>query len=490
MMQYLILWLHFSLYAAKSDLYFLYPNTIFKEHYKLQKEDVIKLTFTYSKQMKGANKKLIQHTSDLMQPFDLSTEKITTLMKTNKIAVQLASFVTWVGKNKQFYEEFDAMAKLFSPIPDITYTKEISISIDTLFVDQQLKNLKDHVEQIKIIFTEKGTLDSLMEDDDSLTKAVSLLEFLNNDVELYITAFYDWFNSLRLAQQQFISKQVRLALLNKDTVTNQLNINFLTNGIKDESPIFFLKVYTKKNPYTYQEYIPIAYNQLSLAQGFHYNINESKFDKFYSQTEIEMGKVPQTIECLKHLNDENIQLIIEKCHFQPNLKHFQHTNEGIIFFSEGNSLIREIKTKFDRHVGNNFPFYISFNDTISFKDDEYGDVTITKKSPFDLTFSSLTQSELDLFNELTKIDKPVITNIEPTVLTYIEQYFTEDYMEILINVSFVTIFFTIFLFLKRFGHIFKCNPCNKFTMSNRQQPNSPIQKAITKRLNANPNYNF
>ena len=484
-----LLWLPIVNSKAEKEFTFLFPTDIHKEHYKLQQEEIVYFEFDYSSEIQNAKDILVKHTSALMTPFALSAETLKNLIKAgDKIALQFSNYVTWVGKVKQFYEEFDEMSNLFLPIPDIKYTRKVTLSIDKAFVTQQMSNIDDYAEQILKTFTDKKTLDNLNSDEKVLSDTITLFEFLNNDTELFINSFYEFFNSLRLALQQFLSKQVRLALLDKNNKIDQVNINFLTNGIKDKSPIFFLKINTKKNPYTYIDYIPVAYHDYSLPQGFHYNINDSKIDKFYSTLEIELGKIPQISECLNYLNNNDIVSTIETCPFIPNLRPFHQTNNGIVFFNESQSLITEIRTKFDQHVENSFPFYIQFDNTISYKDDKYGPISITKKSNLELIFSSLSPEHLTKFYNITHVeDSPITKSDDLTVFKSIEQYLTTEYYEIFINVSFAGIIVSILLFMKKL--MAKCK-CNKYYTTPKTPKKSPIQKVITQRLNANQKYQF
>ena len=118
-----LLWLPIVNCKAEKEFTFLFPTDIHKEHYKLQQEEIVYFEFDYSSEIQNAKDILVKHTSALMTPFALSAETLKNLIKAgDKIALQFSNYVTWVGKVKQFYEEFDEMSNLFSPIPDIKYT--------------------------------------------------------------------------------------------------------------------------------------------------------------------------------------------------------------------------------------------------------------------------------------------------------------------------------------------------------------------------------
>lgn len=475
------LFLHY-ITTSSTQLTFLYSSPINKIHYKYQQEDVIKLTFLQSQLMIDSKDKLVNHTVDLMKPYSLTADTIKTLIKeNNQIAIQMSSFITWVGKFKSIYEEFEAMANFLNDIPDIKYTRNVTITVDSLYLEQQFLNIDNYAKKIVQLFKDKADLNSLILDKDSLKTAVELFEFLITDTESYIDSYYTFANSFRLSLQQFLTKQVRLALLDKESIIDQININFLSNGIEDSSPVFFLKVLVKKNPFTYCDYIPIPYNQFSLSNGFHYNYNTSTIDKFFTTEEIQMGQISQIKDCLKHLNNNDIINIIKYCHFQKNHLNFHQTNTGVLFFNGTNSLVLEIEKKFKKDIKNKFPFYIQFNNSIEFNDNKYGKIHLIKDSQFKIQYSSLTSQQVQILYNTTHFNNTII-NTNDSVISDTLNYFSYYYYEIIVNFTIISLFLSIIVVINKYKS--KLN-CRKTTNSR-----TPIQKVINKRLKANPKYNY
>ena len=103
-----------------------------------------------------------------------------------------------------------------------------------------------------------------------------------------------------LATQQF-----RIALITNMDHIDQLRISFLTNGKELENPCFYLTVFVQQHPIKYTEYIPIVYNQYSLPTGFYFNNQNKLIEKFFTASEIKLGKTNAiyNIVCLAKIDN-------------------------------------------------------------------------------------------------------------------------------------------------------------------------------------------
>ena len=469
---------------ASSQFNFLFDQGIEKTFFKVEQQQIIKVEFYLSDTMSTSNTVLTQHVKDLMVPFDLDADKIKKLRTDNNlVATQIGTFVVWVGKLRQFYNEYIAIVDIFSEAPIIEYQKNISITVDDKFAKLQFMNIDSYVKQIIAIFTEAKTIELLTADEAKLKEVTSLFEFLISDTEIFIDSFYKWSSSLKLAAQQFLSQQFRIALITNMDHIDQLRISFLTNGKELENPCFYLTVFVQQQPIKYTEYIPIAYNQYSLPTGFYFNNQNKLIEKFFTASEIKLGKTNAIYKCLHMLNYNTTKNVIDHCDFFPNLKTFEPTQNGIIFFNGSKQFTETIKTKFNKNVQNNFPFYLQFNSTLEFEDDKLGEVVFTRQSEFKIEYSNLNQIDSNYL--LQKTHRNLNNVKEKQLLQNMINYFQNDYFEIFINVSFLSIFFTIFVLFKKICKIdFK-----KFKPKKYSKSKPTIQKVITKRIQANK-YNF
>ena len=450
------------------------PFTFFipqKNHltgYKVSKDYVIKISFTPGKSLSLVHPLLNKISSNLTGTLKLKYEDIE--KGENVITEQLQELFTGLAKFNKTWAEYNRLIKVLPTISNSSFDEEYDLSFSDRFIRDSLLDISHYASLLRKNIRNKPYKKLLT--DPNLQPALANIELLSESIFKLVREFKSWEISLRFAMQNFITKHVRSVIVpNADIIVDQESMKFLSSGIIGDTPIFYVQAKSKQYPYRYQILTSVQYMGFSLQDGFHLLSDTQTISRTISKTEIDIGLAQGITECLASLNSKNVEKIIENCPFVRRKEMYKITDTGILFQQCTANLIDSINSNFKRQLTcEKFPLHISFNKTFVFKDRNRNKISVRRHEPNEFTFSTLSQKEKKLVVEhIISLKKEQVSSF----FSFIKSHFTEDYLDIILNTTAASIFFSLFYVIYKIIQYF---------LHKKKVKNPPILKTVTKRL--------
>ncbi len=368
--------------------------------------------------------------------------------KQNIIAKFLSEFKLITKRIKTQNAVYNKILGKATAAPTMDTDKNVTITIDEEFLTALFADMDTIANNTYHICKVAGTLDTLLADNVNLPKYGSQVASLINLLKDYVSALRTYVLAAKRTLDNDIPEIIKAdLLLDGNRLIDFDNIEVLTYGKTNNDLVFYLEIKIYTTGSKVREQIPVAYFSYSLDDSYVYDTKQRKITKILTDSESSSTKKYRIDSCLEQLNfNNNNTKIIDQCDFVFNPLEYVLTPKGILFQSADLALLNTINTFFSQKLTlEDFPIYITYNDSFTFTTKSLQSVTINRTAPLSLHYSTLSKDDRDYLNQ--KLFNHSSPGIFEEKLKFIE-YILEDYHEILINVVILIIVIIIFFALK------------------------------------------
>ncbi len=412
---------------------FFYKEKIDRHKYLDSTRNIVKITFDYNTDMRSVNDLLKTTLSEFKT--ELNTNNAAIEKKDSNIAISLSKYLQLANRHEQLSREVDTInAEIKAINQPIHADMEISYVINEEKKSFQIGNFRT---QKQLLLEAFKTVDSIGEAMDKSNEFIRGIELAFNSLytpsRILINLFENWIITYKYCFQGVVSNDLRNKLREENQQADLMNINFIASGLVDNIPTFYLEMDILTNKVTYNSLIAVPYFGISLDNHYYFNTETEKTAKFITEDETQLGLNEAIKFCLKQINENKVEFIIQYCPFVRNDKLFQATNDGVLLFNHDPKISKAFVLGTQKDLNeSNYPIHVSFNGRLEFNLPQKGDVVIVRENEFNVMSSSLTRSQRQLL--ANKVNE-TRNNIEhSTVVKNISNYFKNSYYQIIINV--------------------------------------------------------
>ncbi len=362
----------------------------------------------------------------------------------NEYFVHLSLLNNEIGKIQNINQQISELPGFFHPsLPSPAHlTSDFEIS--PKFVNNSLQASSYLTKVITAYFQQSGTWDEFKANGEKFSGVIIQFRFIKETLEALYANLDSYYTAIKLAKQNIISDRLATAISTLEYNTPKTDIKIINSFSFNKAPTFFIKKVEFHNQKIGIKQVPILYNNFGLKDGYLLDFSTHKYIKpadnlLNYQDKLTLDK------CLHALNSENFNDTLKFCEFQYSpSKSFVPTNEGILLYKTSQSSLNTINSQLGQTLSiKDLPAHVSFNGFLSFVDSNVGQVSYNRVSTAMIRNTSFSKDQIKFMTDyLMKKAKINQNNLS------IPDIFEYKYLEILINIAAICVFFIILAILR------------------------------------------